>query len=307
MNLRIEFAAALILLLLFGCKKPETQQTHPVLINSEYFKTMLDKNQPISIVDVRPKDAYLKGHMPGAVNIWRTDLESRNYPYYGMALDAESMKSVLGKLGIASKQTVVLYDDRGGVEAARVWWLLKQYGHKNISIHSGGLAEWEGDITQDIPEIQPTIYEFSAAAAEPDMKMDFARFEKLRERPGVVVIDARSAAEYNGIELKKGASFSGHVPNAINICYSKSLDFTKGDLITLKSVEELRTIYGPMASPADTVLVYCHSGVRSSYTYFVLTEVLGYKHVYNYDGSWSEWSYMNQAPDSTQLTDKHKL
>jgi thiosulfate/3-mercaptopyruvate sulfurtransferase len=297
MSLRTKAAMLFLLIASLACAPSDPSDHSVVFIGSEAFDRMMANNDKISIIDVRPREEYLSGHIPGAQNIWRTDLESKNYPYSGMPVEGSAMAELLGEKGVAHDHTILLYDNRSGVEAARVYLLLEQYGHNKSFILEGGLPAWSGELSNAIPSLSPTNFYFSGVP-RPDLNVSYDRFEELRKLPGVVIIDTRSADEYNANELKAGSTFAGHVPNAVNICYSNNLAHSDGELVKLKSVEDLNSIYSAVASPDDTVLLYCHSGVRSSFTYLVLTKMLGYKYVYNYDGSWSEWSYMNQARDS---------
>jgi len=111
----------------------------------------------------------------------------------------------------------------------------------------------------------------------------------------VFLVDARSAEEYEGQLQKAGAKKAGRIPKSIHIDWSEAVDY--GNTYTFKPISELEKIYGSIgASKEDTIIVYCHSGVRSSHTSFVLTQLLDYKNVLNYDGSWIEWSYYDHLP-----------
>jgi thiosulfate/3-mercaptopyruvate sulfurtransferase len=113
-----------------------------------------------------------------------------------------------------------------------------------------------------------------------------------------VLLDARSADEFSGNALKAGAKKAGRIPGSIHIDWAEAIDYDGSH--TFKPREELERIYAKLgADREDTIVVYCHSGVRSSHTTFVLTELLDYKHVLNYDGSWIEWSYDDGLPIET--------
>lgn len=262
---------------------------------------MMEQPEPMAIIDVRPHEEYVQGHIPGAVNFWRTDLEYKDTAYGGLALSRIQFAEKLGAFGITSAHKVVLYDDRGGVEAARVLWLLKRYGHDNLHLLDSGLQGWGSDLQSGATQVAPAVFSF-AEAERKHMNVDYTTFEALRKQHGVRLIDNRSEAEYSGADRKKGVFFAGHVPGAVQFCYSNCMNHDTE--LSTKNLDELRDMYAPLAAPDDTVLVYCHSGVRSAYVWFVLSEMLGYSHVYNYDGSWIEWSYFNQA-DSLNPAYKH--
>jgi thiosulfate/3-mercaptopyruvate sulfurtransferase len=110
-----------------------------------------------------------------------------------------------------------------------------------------------------------------------------------------VILDTRTQDEFSGKTQKKGASKAGRIPGSIHIDWADAIHFD-GDQ-RLKSKHELDSIYGSLHISKDTpIIVYCHSGVRSAHTTFVLTQLLGYTHVKNYDGSWTEWSYFDELP-----------
>lgn len=288
---KLNSTLALAALWLAACQAPVVDRATTSLVEVEDLQRMLESEPPVALIDVRPHNEFALGHLPGAINFWRTDLQRTDLPYSGIAIPADLMAEKLGAKGITAKHRIVLYDDRGGVEAARVWWLLRRYGHSNAAVLNGGLQAWSAPITTDTTLASPAVFTFSEKERT-DMNVDYSTFEAWRQSPGVRLIDSRSEVEFSGAELKRGAFLAGHIPGATHFCYSNCVNFDHN--LAMKDQDELRRLYEPLAHPTDTVLVYCHSGVRSAYTWFVLHEVLGYEHVYNYDGSWIEWSYFHQ-------------
>ncbi len=285
-------------MVLGACSAPEAaQEGYGPLIDVTALQQMIQGPEPLAIIDVRPHKAYLQGHIPGAVNFWRTDLEFKDTAYGGLALSRAEFAEKLGAFGITGGHKVVLYDNQGGVEAARVLWLLKRYGHDNLHLLDTGLQGWGSDLQAGTTQVTAAVFSF-AEAERLEMNLDYPTFEELRKLPGVRLIDNRSEAEYSGAERKKGVFFAGHVPGAVQFCYSNCMNHDAE--LSTKTLDELRAMYAPLATPDDTVLVYCHSGVRSAYVWFILSEMLDYKHVHNYDGSWVEWSYFNQADSLNQ-------
>lgn len=299
----------LLLSLFFGLTACQPKASEPVseaLMEVETLRNLIESGENLVLIDVRPKADYGKEHLPGAVNIWRTDVEQPDFPFGGMTTDADHLAKLLGERGIASDQLLVMYDDRGGVEAARIWWMLKRFGHEKSAVLNGGVQAWESPLTNEVVQAPPAEFIFSGTP-HPEVTIDFDAFERLRSSPGVRVIDNRSAVEFSGEEMKNGAFMAGHIPGAQNFCYSNAINFEPEGKMKLKSREELEALYSPLAQKTDTVLLYCHSGVRSAHTYFVLTELLGYQHVYNYDGSWIEWSYKNRPTETDSSPNTQQL
>lgn len=288
-------------LFLVACTIPQVEPFTGSLIEVEQLQQMLNNSESVSLIDVRPAAEFEKGHLPGAVSVWRTETEILDTTYSGIAIDAKSLAELLGNKGVSSNNLVVLYDDKGGVEAARLWWLLKVYGFEKTAILNGGLAAWSGDIQRGAAQLTAQQFVFNGKP-HPEIDMNYPDFEETRQKPGVVIIDSRSESEFNGTEQKSGASKAGHIPGALHHDYGNNIDFTPQGKMKFKSIEDLRNQYTALAQPNDTVLLYCHSGVRSAHTLFVLTELLGYKNVVNYDGSWVEWSWFNQKLSTDTLT-----
>jgi thiosulfate/3-mercaptopyruvate sulfurtransferase len=197
---------------------------------------------------------------------------------------------------------MVVYDNKGSVDAARLWWIIKLYGHEKVNLLNGGLNAWHQSLDTNTTQATPAVFKFGGPDQQ-HMNLDFDAFEAMRKIPGVILIDSRSKEEFQGETTKDGAFLAGHIPGALNKCYSASIDFSEEGETKLKPDTTLRGIYAALAMPDDTVIVYCHSGVRSAHTYMILTEILGYQHVYNYDGSWVEWSYKqtDQAKEISTL------
>ena len=260
--------------------------------------TEISEKDDFVFVDLRRSEDFLQGHIPGAVNINRSEFQRRDLPYGGMALSADSMALLLSIKGITANDHLVLYDDKGGVEASRLWWILRMYGHEKVCLLNGGIHVWEEELEVGPSQKRATPFAFKGETMDNTL-VGYEEFESWRLNEGVKVLDCRSADEFNGEYIKKGAFLAGHVEGAKNICYSNTLSSPDSNM-KMKSPEELKAVYSEFFQPEDTILVYCQSGVRSAHTLMVLKEILGYKHVYNYDGSWIEWSY-NKVQEQTIL------
>jgi thiosulfate/3-mercaptopyruvate sulfurtransferase len=203
---------------------------------------------------------------------------------------------LFGNLGIKTDDTIIVYDDNGLCEASRLWWILQNYDFKNIKMLHGGISAWKlnnGKVTTDLPEVNPSVFRLTE---NPSMKYYVSK-EELREAlsKDVLILDTRTEDEFSGQRQKKGAFKSGRLPNSIHIDWAEAVNYN-GDM-RIKPLQELENIYKKLnIKKDDPIIVYCHSGVRSAHTTFVLTQLLGYKNVKNYDGSWTERSYFNDLP-----------
>jgi thiosulfate/3-mercaptopyruvate sulfurtransferase len=241
--------------------------------------------------------AYDKGHLPGAVGWnWRNDLQAK--PARDLA-PKEQLEQLLSQSGIGPETTVVLYGDNNNWFAAYAYWTLKYYGLDNVKLINGGRVKLEAEgrqFTTDVPSPAPATFKFSGATNEAIR----AYRDDVAERIGKAgLVDVRSPGEYSGELLapenlpQEGAQRGGHIPTAKNIPWAKAV---KEDG-TFKDVAELKELYGAQGITGDReTIAYCRIGERSAHTWFVLTEILGYQNVRNYDGSWTEWGSLIKAP-----------
>jgi thiosulfate/3-mercaptopyruvate sulfurtransferase len=241
--------------------------------------------------------AYDKGHLPGAVGWnWRNDLQAK--PARDLA-PKEQLEQLLSKSGIGPETTVVLYGDNNNWFAAYAYWTLKYYGLDNVKLINGGRVKLEAEgrqFTTDLPSPAQASFKFSGETNEAIR----AYRDDVAERIGKAgLVDVRSPGEYSGELLapenlpQEGAQRGGHIPTAKNIPWAKAV---KEDG-TFKDVAELKELYGAQGITGEReTIAYCRIGERSAHTWFVLTEILGYPNVRNYDGSWTEWGSLIKAP-----------
>ncbi len=292
MNLiNASFITVLIVVLAVGCKysedKTDVAFKHKPIIEADELTNIINEDSVV-VIDMRKTEDYQKGHIPGAVNIWRTDIQTDTLPYSGMITSKKQIETLLSNMGISNNHFLVIYDDKSSCDAARLWWALDYYGFDRTALLHGGIKAWErvDQVTQTIPQRPYQNFSFP----ENFSSSRFVDLETLKIRNNevdMVVIDSRSLAEYNGYYKKTGAYDSGRIPGSIHIDWASNVDLESQ---RFKNIKDIRTNYS-MIDTLATIAVYCHSGVRSAHTTFVLTQLLGYKNVKNYDGSWTEWSY----------------
>jgi thiosulfate/3-mercaptopyruvate sulfurtransferase len=269
-----------------------------VLVTTEWVADHLDDaSVVVAEVDENP-DLYEEGHIRGAVKLhWRDDLQD---PIERDLVEQDVFERLLGERGIGNDTTVVLYGDKNNWFAAYAYWYLKTYGHSDARILDGGRQKWidEGrELTVDVPTPAPASYR----ARERDESIRARRDQVLAwlDGNGRALVDVRSPQEYAGELMappgyeQEGASRTGHIPTAQSIPWAQAVQ----DDGTFKSADALRELYEGKGVTADKeVTAYCRIGERSAHTWFVLHELLGYEHVRNYDGSWTEWGNLVDVP-----------
>ncbi|WP_420319017.1 sulfurtransferase [Ekhidna sp.] len=300
----IKFSISVSLLLcLISCTEKD-QQTSDNKIEESQSKYLIEAEDLLSIIDQdsivlldlqRPED-FQKGHLPYAINIWRSELNNASFKYDGMLPEKDFLENILGKKGITDDSHLVLYDNRGSCEATRLWWVLKQYGYDRMAILNGGTQAWQqlDSLTKIVTKRTPGDFRFPEGTTT--QTSDNILMEKLSElinQESLLVLDTRSKDEYEGLSLKKGALWAGKIPGSIHIDWMEAVDQSN---YRFKEISELQNIYKEVLNNERLAITYCHSGVRSTHTFFVLTELLGRENVKNYDGSWVEWTHHLQ-PD----------
>ena len=244
--------------------------------------------------------AYDQGHLPGAVGWdWTTQL---NDDATRDILSKEQMQQLLGQSGIGRNTTVILYGDNNNWFATYAFWQMKVYGHRRVKIMNGGRQKWidEGrEVTTTAPQVQRRIYRASNADTSIRATREYV-LNVASTRNNIGLVDVRAPAEFSGELLapanlpQEGSQRGGHIPGAANIPWATAVNAEDG---TFKSVEDLRSIYGGHGISGDKeTIAYCRIGERSSHTWFVLTQILGYSKVRNYDGSWTEYGSIVGAP-----------
>ena len=256
-----------------------------------------DANVRLIEVDVDTA-AYEQGHVAGAVGWnWQSQLQQS---VRRDVITKSEMEQLLGSAGVGNDTTIVLYGDNNNWFAAWAFWQIRYYGHGDVKLMNGGRAKWEAEgrpMTTDVPSYAAANY----TAQEPNESIRAYRDQVLAgvSAGNIALVDVRAPAEFSGELLapanlpQEGSQRGGHIPGAANVPWAQAANEDG----TFKSADELAELYGGKGidGSRDTV-AYCRIGERSSHTWFVLTQLLGYENVRNYDGSWTEWGSIVGAP-----------
>ena len=241
---------------------------------------------------------YKTGHIPGAHHVdWHVDLNDAVMRDY---VSPEAFAAMCAKRGITRDTTVVIYGDAFNWWAAYALWVFTLFGHEDVRLLDGGRALWiaEGrELTTDEPVATPSEY---PVVPRDDERIRAFKDDVLKHIGAGPLVDVRSPGEFSGELLhmpdypQEGVQRGGHVPTARNVPWKRAANEDG----TFKGADELRAIYeGELGmTPDQDVIAYCRIGERSSHTWFVLTHLLGFEHVRNYDGSWVEWGNAVRVP-----------
>ncbi|MBI4468791.1 MAG: sulfurtransferase [Acidobacteria bacterium] len=247
------------------------------------------KEPCLRIVDVRSETEYTKGHIPGAVRFDSGRLRTADKELMFLPA-ADDFAKAMGELGIDAEKQVVIYDGTGGNYAARLWWVLDHFGHQRTGLLNGGWTKWTADekpVSTEVPAI--TKATFVPRGDRPTVCAAEYVVSRLK-RPNVVIIDARSPAEFSGED--ETAKRGGHVPGAVNIEWRQNLN---PDL-TFRSVADLKEMYTKAGvTEGKEIITYCHVGGRAAQALFTL-RLIGLTGARNYYGAWSEWESREDTP-----------
>jgi thiosulfate/3-mercaptopyruvate sulfurtransferase len=268
-----------------------------VLVDAEWAKAHID-DPSVRFVEVDvDTTAYDQSHIPGAVGWnWTSQLAD------GVRRDIASREefgALLSEAGIGPDTTIVLYGDNNNWFAAWAYWQLKLYGVENVKLLNGGRKYWLDNglpLSTDVPAYEPSNWQLP----EVDNSLRAFRDDILPRLgdSGLSLVDVRSPAEFNGEVIAppgmtETAQRAGHIPGAASVPWATQVNEDG----TFKSAEELANLYAAKGVDGDRdIIAYCRIGERSSLSWFVLHELLGFNRVRNYDGSWTEWGSMVGVP-----------
>ena len=263
------------------------------LVDTEWMLANL-REPDVRLIDVSAqRDTYVEGHLPGAQFVqWNTELVNPDNPVEGQILTRGALSALMSRLGVSNDDKVIVYDNASNLFAARAYWVLKYYGHDDVRIYNGGRKKWveaSHELTTEIEPVSPGIY----IAGEPDPRIaaDWNYVVGKIDDPSTLYCDSRRPSEYEGEELL--SERGGRIPGGMNVEWSKSVQ-DDGTFLEAGSLAELYRSVG--FTPDKEIVTYCQTGVRGAHTWFVLSELLGYPNVRNYDGSWAEYGNRADSP-----------
>lgn len=272
-----------------------SRQFGPLVAGGDLYERRADAD--LRVIDFRwyldgrsGKAAYDAGHIPGAVFV---DLDREvtgqgdgRHPLPGRAQFELAMR----RAGVDRGSRVVVYDDLGGFSAARLWWLLRYFGHAPVAVLDGGLSAWPGELSREAVRVRAG--DFVAASPRSEMKLDYEGVRGLAS--GAVLLDARAPERYRG-EVEPIDPRAGHIPGARSRPWQANLDERK----RFRSREDLRGRFRELGlEDGSHAVAYCGSGVSACHNLLAL-EIAGLSGGRLYEGSWSDWSRRPEAPAAT--------
>jgi thiosulfate/3-mercaptopyruvate sulfurtransferase len=284
-----------MLLLALAMFAASTYVRPEMLVTTEWLAAHLD-DPGIRIIDMRRTLAEFEaGHVPKAVHLANDEIRDAGAPPTFLPTQAE-FESLMGRLGVSNTTRVIAYDERGGIYAARLWWILNHFGHANVALLDGGWVKWNAErrpTTTDAPK--PAAATFRAkpdprwVATADDVKAAIGR-------RGTRIVDARTQAEIEGRELR-GIRRGGYIASSVPLYWEDLLDpATKA----FKPAAELERMFKERGlAPSDEIITYCQIGMRASVDLFAL-HLMGYDKLRNYYGSWEEWGNRDDTPIETR-------
>lgn len=249
-------------------------------INAKDFMALNKSNDNLVIVDANKPKNYDVNHIKGAINIDHNDLYQAG-DIKGLIMSPEELAAFFGNKGINENSTVVVYDDGSQKYSSRVYWVLKYIGANDVRILHKDMDVWRA---ARVP-LTSSPGKYAATTFTPTVNdgifatLDYVMAKK--DESNVVLVDCRTADEYNGVEKSEG-----HIPGAVNLNYEDLLT----DTGAFKSAEELKMIAEKYNITADTELIlYCRTSVRAAVEYVAFKNILGFENVRVYDGAYLEW------------------
>lgn len=267
----------------------------PLLCEPQALQQRL--NDPsLLVIDLSQKEAFLDGHIPGSVHLDYPAILGVSPPVMGLVPDPQQLSQVLGSLGVTANTHIVACDNEGCGRASRLIWTLELIGHTRFSLLNGGVTAWRGDglpLTKDLASRTASQYRVTIQKPEMLASRDYI-LSRLND-PRILIIDARSPAEFAGTDVR--AQRGGHIPGAVNLNWLDCMDRDRN--LRLKSLDTLREMFEKVGVTADKEIInYCQTHHRSALNCIVL-QLLGYTKLKGYPGSWSDWGNRADTPVET--------
>jgi thiosulfate/3-mercaptopyruvate sulfurtransferase len=271
-----------------GYARPE------LLVDSAWLASRLG-DPDVRIVDLRPR-GYAEGHIPGAVWLDNNAIRLANRPPSFLPT-ADEFAALMAQLGISNTTRVIAYDERGGIYAARLWWILNHYGHANVALLDGGWTTWTAEnrpVTAAVPTHAPGRFQVRPGTVK------VATADQVRQaiNSKTRLIDARTTGEIEGKDLR-GIKRAGFIESSVPVYWEDTLDPVTKRFKSAADIERLYRTRGIQAS--DEVITYCQVGMRASHDLFTLA-LIGHDltRLANYYGSWEEWGNREDTPIKTK-------
>ncbi|ENM5742838.1 sulfurtransferase [Vibrio metoecus] len=280
---------------------------HPEhFISPVQLKALMDSQADVVVIGALNP---LKPDAPisGSHTLWRNDYSAAKgeYDFDGMRNSSDDMAKMLGEFGATAQSTIVVYAAGSHHDAARLYWQIQGLGHQDVRYLDGGLNAWLGaglPTGDEAEKISGVTYQAPNPAQEANTLATLEMVVAAQNNPDWVIIDTRGTEEFAGTTTVTGAFGPGTIPGSVHINWTEALNKDT----TLKTAQELQAVYGDLVK-GKKVIAFCQSGVRSAHTTMVLADILGAQEVYNYDGSWIEYShahYEQQHPEVVVLNGK---
>jgi thiosulfate/3-mercaptopyruvate sulfurtransferase len=248
----------------------------------------------VRVVDMR-QSGFAEGHVPGAVYLSPVAIRDAKAAPTFLPTPA-AFEEMMGRLGIGNGTRVIAYDERGGIYAARLWWILRYFGHDNVALMNGGWSKWAAERRETSTDAAAPPAARFRAQPHPAMVATATDVVAAINKPGIRIVDARTTGEIEGRELR-GIKRGGFIESSVPVYWEDLLDAgTK----TFKTADELKAIYESRGVlPSQEVIAYCQVGMRASVDLFAL-HLIGYSNLRNYYGAWEEWGNRDDLPIATK-------
>ena len=275
------------------------EYAHPESLVSTQWVAEHGGDPGVRLVEVDvDTSAYEQGHIAGAVTWnWQSQLQ---HNVVRDIVSRDEMEALLSRSGIAPDTAIILYGDNNNWFAAWAFWQLRYYGHQDVRLMNGGRVLWLAEnrpLVTAVPQYPATQYRITAENTELRARRDYVL--EAVDSGSHALVDVRSPDEFSGAlnappnMPQEGSQRNGHIPGAANIPWGQAVREDGA----FKSADELAELYGSRGIDGSReTIAYCRIGERSSHTWFVLSQLLGYENVRNYDGSWTEWGSIVGAP-----------
>lgn len=281
----------------FAAQQYETEKAWPnpqLLVEAADLPELL-LNPDVVLIDMRA-EGYSEGHIPGAVWFGGIPaLVNSEHEIQQFLVDADDFEQLMRTIGVHNSSRIIAYDEGNGLGASRLFYALSLYGHENAAVVNGGIAAWKAlELPLETDGDIPVRGSFTVAFDE-SRSCDISFLIGNLDRDDLVILDARSPEEFDGIEVR--SERGGHIPGAVNLEW-RNFVLDGEDVPFFRSPAEIAELLSERGiTPDKEVVTHCQSNVRGSHAFFTL-RLMGYDSVRAYEGSWFEWGNRADTPVS---------